>query len=201
MSNETTKNDSRKKKIWTVVGVGALAVAVAGGGALSTLYTSIADNRFAAAVPEDTEEVPTEGALLRISGEPISYRFDSANFNDRVVGEWVLTNEGTMAAPFDGGFELREQVSAELARALDVEYGVVDGSGAVTRWVPAGTVADTASFAEVLGIDSIEGGQSIPVHVRVLLTDPSLIEGAGEVGDELEVRADFTVSYLDPLSR
>ncbi|MEV7973211.1 hypothetical protein [Cellulomonas sp. NPDC089187] len=184
------------RKVWAVLGVAALSMGVVGVGALSTLYTSIDDNHFSAAVPD--KEVPTKGALLRLTGDPIDHVFDSAKHNDLVIGSWTLTNHGTDTTEFDGTFELGTPVSADLAKALTVQYGIVDAQGKVTRWVDAGTVAKTATFGSVTGITSIDGAAAIPVEVRVVLEDPALIEDAGTVGEMLKVNADFVVSYLDP---
>ncbi|WP_147463530.1 hypothetical protein [Cellulomonas triticagri] len=195
----TLKNTSRKKT-WTAVGVGALAVAVAGAGAYSTLTTSIADNRFSAAVPEETDE-PVEGALLVLEGKEIDKTFDSDTLNDWAVGDWTLTNRGASATEFDGTFQLHNDIDQALAEALKVQYAVVDDAGDVVRWRDAGTVAATGSLSEVLGIDSIAGESTIPVVVRVLLEDPQVLVGADETGAPLHVLADFTVSYLDPIER
>lgn len=189
--------ENRKKKIWTVVAVGALTAAVAGGGALTTLYTSVSGNEFRAEVPD--EAVAPEGGLLRITGAPIDHTFDSTVFNSEVTASWVLENQGALTTEFDGQFATLTGVDADLAAALVVQYGVVDGGGDL-RWADGGTVAAPRSFATATGIDSIDGGDSIPVEVRVVLEDPTLIASADpvEIGETLRVVADFTVSYLDP---
>lgn len=190
--------ETRKKKIWTVVAVGALTAAVAGGGALSTLYTSVSGNEFRAEVPDAA--VAPEGGLLQISGAAIDHTFDATTFNEAVRASWVLENRGALATEFDGQFATLAGIDADLAAALVVQYGEVDAGGTVVRWVDGGTVAAPRSFATATGIDSIDGGDSIPVEVRVVLEDPTLIASADpdEIGETLRVVADFTVSYLDP---
>lgn len=197
----TTEQKKSRKKIWTVVGVGVLAAAIAGGGALTTLYTSIAGNQFRAAVPD--EGVDPDGALLRISGLPINHTFDSSTHNHQVRADWVLTNVGQDTTEFDGRFETLASIDEDLAEALVVQYGVVDAAGQVTSWRAGGTVAEPRTFAEATGISSIDGGEEIPVVVRVLLEDPTSIASGdpAEIGEMLHVVADFTVSYLDPLPR
>lgn len=190
--------DTRKKKIWTVVAVGALTAAVAGGGALTTLYSSISGNEFRAEVPDSAVE--PEGGLLQITGAAIDHTFDATTFNEEVRASWVLRNRGTLATEFDGQFVTVAGIDADLAAALVVQYGQVDAGGAIIQWVDGGTVAAPRSFATATGIDSIDGGDSIPVEVRVLLEDPTLIasDDPAEIGETLRVVADFTVSYLDP---
>ena len=196
MSTQQRRGPARAR-VWTVVGVGALAAAMAGTGALSTLYTSITGNELRAAVPGTDG---ADGALLVISGDPIDKTFDTGQYVDQVQAVWTLENRGPVAATFDGRFEVGAGVSAELAAALDVEYGVTDASGTVTRWLPAGTVAAPATFADVLGIEQIAGHSTLPVPVRLVLADPAALLDAGDEGDELRVVADFVVSYLDPLA-
>lgn len=193
----TTKS---RKKIWAACGAGALAFALVGGGALTTLSTAIQGNEFRAAVP--TEEQPA-GALLRLDGDPLSYTFDSSTYNDQVQTVWTLSNVGQTDAPFDGQLEVVGEVSEALAQALHLEYGVVDDDGTVRAWRSAGTLAESRSFAETLSLGeaTIAGGTEVPVAVRVLLPDPTGLQDEGEVGELLEVVADFTVSYLDPLDR
>lgn len=203
MSTRTSRpaDDNRKKTIWTVLGVGLLAAAVAGGGALSTLSTSIAGNQFRATVPGDGET--PDGGLLRLTGQAIDHEFDSSVYNDLVRASWVLTNHGPQSTAFDGTFQTLADVDATLASALVVQYGETDAAGQVTRWVHGGTIAAPLTFAEALGIDAIDGTSQIPVEVRVLLEDPSLIASdvAEEIGATLRVAADFTVRYLDPLAQ
>lgn len=207
--NHTTENGEKKsrKKLWAVVGVGALAVGLAGGGALTTLYTSITGNDFRTAVPEeydeDRPETETEGALLTIAGDPMVHEFDSSTHNDLVQASWTLTNEGKAAAPFDGTFVPVGAISPELAAALTVEYGVHGADGAIQGWVPAGTLADQVSYAEALnlGDSTIAGGEERPIAVRVVLPDPRVLADDENIGAELRVVANFTVSYIDPLDR
>ncbi|WP_217616836.1 hypothetical protein [Cellulomonas sp. GbtcB1] len=196
----TIENKKSRKKVWTAVGVAALAVAVAGGGALTTLYTSIAGNQFRTTVPDAA--VDPEGALLQLEGQAIDHVFDSSTYNHQVRADWVLKNRGPDTTQFDGAFETLANVDQNLAQALVVQYGVVDPvSGDVTAWRAGGTVAAPTSFAAATGIDSIAGDAEIPVVVRVLLEDPTLIasDDDEEIGEVLRVVADFTVSYLDPL--
>lgn len=199
MNAAIEKSESRKKKVWIVLGVGALAAAIAGGGALTTLYTSINNNEFRTTVADSEQE--TEGALLVLHGERIDYDFDSSTHNDQVQGLWYLENRGAQTTSFDGTFELLADIDQNLAATLVLQYGLVNADGETIRWRDAGTLADPASFATVTGIGSIDGGDLIPVHVRVLLEDPSGIAWADPdmIGTELSVVADFTVSYLDPL--
>lgn len=202
MKHNVEATKSRKKKLWTVVGVGALAAAVAGGGALSTLYTSIAGNEFRAPVIGADQEV--DGSLLVLSGDPIDYTFDSTTYNDQVQASWVLENQGELTTQFEGQFETLANVDEDLAAALTVQYGVVDAaSGEVTSWRDGGSLASPRTFSQATGIDAIDGGETIPVAVRVILEDPSLIatEDAEQLETVLQVVADFTVSYMDPLER
>lgn len=190
-----------RKKLWAAVGVGVLAVAVAGGGALTTLNTTISGNDFRALVPQSSDQ--PEGALLQISGAPIDHVFDSDTFNHQVRADWTLVNRGLQAASFDGRFTTLANIDAELADALVVQYGVVNADGEVTGWRDGGTVAQPRGYATATGIDSIPGESELPIVVRVLLEDPTLIatENEDEVGQMLRVVADFVVSYMDPLSR
>lgn len=199
MNAAIEKSESRKKKIWIVLGVGALAAAIAGGGALSTLSTSIANNEFRSTVADSEQE--TQGALLVLHGERIDHDFDSSTYNHQVQGLWELENQGPAATTFDGSFETLADIDQNLAEALEVQYGLVDADGETVRWVEAGTLAAPESFATVTGIGSIEGNTTIPVRVQVVLADPSLIASADpdEIATALSVVADFTVSYLDPL--
>ena len=205
MNPTTTRSqdrDRRKKKLWVVLGVGLLATAVAGGGALSTLTTSISGNEFRAAVP-DADGVEPEGALVRITGQAIDHEFDSSTFNHQVRASWVLENQGTSATTFDGHFRTAAGSDEALAAALTVQYGEVDANGDVVRWVDGGTVANPTPFAQATGIGAIDGGTRIPIEVRVVLEDPSAIAADDEalIGEMLRVAADFTVSYLDPVDR
>lgn len=200
-TTSTSDRDRRKKKLWVVLGVGLLAAAVAGGGALSTLFTTISGNEFRAAVP-NTEDVP-EGALVRITGAAIDHEFDSSTFNHLVRASWVLENHGPTATTFDGHFRTVSGSDETLAAALLVQYGEVDPDGEVVGWIDGGTVADPTPFAEATGIDTINGQTQIPIEVRVVLEDPGVIASNDDdlIGQMIRVAADFTVSYLDPINR
>ncbi|WP_158373335.1 hypothetical protein [Cellulosimicrobium cellulans] len=191
------RQGSARRRAWVAGGAAVLVAAMAGTGALSTLYTSITGNEFRAAVPSDTDR--PDGARLVVTGDPIDKTFDTTVLNDRVQATWTLANEGPRAATFDAAFEVRNDVSAELAAAISVDYGVTDAGGAVTAWRSAGTLAAPATFADVLGIDEVAGDASVTVPVRLTLVDPADLVDAGDEGDELRVTADFVVSYLDPL--
>lgn len=186
-----------RRRIAAVAGVAALAVTAVGGGALTTLFTSITGNTLRAEVPPDG--TTPEGSLLRVTGDPIDHTFDTSGHVDQVRGDWTLTNHGADATTWDGAFDLRSGVPATLAAALTVEYGVVDDQGRVTDWREAGTLAEHRSIGDVLhGAQAvpIAGGASVPIAVRLVLPEPRDLEGAA--GDELTLVADFTVSYLDP---
>jgi hypothetical protein len=189
-----TPDKKNRKKLWTVVGVGALAAAVAGGGALSTLTTAIDGNRFAGAVPG---EGPLDGAQLVISGQAIDHTFDTTSFHsgEYAQGTWTLVNNGGDAAAWDGTLAATGEVPASLAGALEVEFG--DGSGG---WHAAGTLAEQVSYATALGIagNELAGESQVVIPVRLSLPDPSLLSGTE--GELLEVLADFTVTYLNPLA-
>lgn len=200
MRAESRKTTSRRRKIWTVLGVAALATALAGSGALTTLSTSIAGNEFRSTVPDP--ESGTEGALLELHGDPIDADFDSGTFNHQVDATWDLINHGPSATTFDGRFVPLADIDEQFAEALLVQYGTTgEGGEDDTTWHDAGTVAAPLSYAEVTGVSSIEGFENRAVHVRVILQDPSLIASADpdQIGVPLTVRADFVVSYLDPL--
>jgi hypothetical protein len=191
------RHGSARKKVAAAVGVGALVAAMAGTGALNTLYTSITGNQFRAAVPAETDTA--EGALLEITGTPIDKTFNTGQYNDQAQATWTLTNHGPDATEFDGTFEVTNPVSDELAAALSVEYGVTNAAGDITRWRPAGTLDAPRTFADVLGISEIEGESELAIPVRLVLADPSDLVDAGDEGDVLRVTADFVVSDLDPL--
>lgn len=197
MSTSTpTRPTSRSKKIWTIVGVGALAAAVAGGGALSTLVTSIDGNRFTAPVPGSTTQ--PGGALLTIDGTPINHPFETGAYNQLVQASWELENHGPDTATFDASFRTLADIDPALADALTVSYGLHDADGTLVGWADGGTVARPTPFATATGIDSIAGHTTIPVLVEVKLEDPSVLADDSAVGGTLTVVADFVVSYLDP---
>lgn len=201
MSAQTENNNSRKKKIWTVVGVGALAAALAGGGALTTLFTSVDGNDFRSTVADSEEE--TQGSLLRLTGDPMDKEFDSSTHNDQVQAEWTLENLGPATTEFAASFEMLADIDQDLAEALVVKYGLVDADGVTVRWVDGGTVAQPLDFGTVTGLTAIDGYTQIPVHVQVILEDPSLISSDDPelIDTPLRVLADFVVSYLDPLGQ
>lgn len=197
MTNQIENEKKSRKKFWAVVGVGALVAATIGGGALTTLYTTIADNEFNATVTDGE----VHGARLVLNGDAMEHTFDTTTFHDPVLAEWTLTNHGDTATTWDGNFDLLNGISETLAQHLRVEYGI-HRDGRLTSWRDAGTMADSRTFGDVVFGSSelsIAGGESIPVAVRVSLPDPALLDGT--VGDELQVLADFTVSYLDPIER
>ena len=195
--NTQSRRRSRLAQAGAAVGAGALVAAMAGTGALSTLYTSITGNEFRAVVPGP--ERP-DGASLVISGDPIDKTFDSTVYNDQVQATWTLENRGPHAAEFDGTFRLGDDVSPDLAAALTVQYGVTGSSGEVTEWRAAGRLDAPASLGEVLGVDEIAADTSVRIPVRLILSDPEELRPAGDVDDTLRVTADFVVSYLDPLA-
>ncbi|RMI14025.1 hypothetical protein [Cellulomonas triticagri] len=200
MTTTTTPQtqDSRKKKIWTVVGVGALAAAIAGAGAVSILNTTIGDNRFKAEVPTEGEGV-TRGVHLAIAGQEFDETFDAITANRQYQREWVLTNSGPDTGTFDGEFTNFSQLDAALGDALTIEYQVT-GDGIDTGFVPAGTLASGASFADATGISTIDGNETLTITVRVTLVDPTVL-GTTPEGDDpvtLNVAGDFVVSYTNP---
>ncbi len=207
MTAHVDRSRSRKKKIGVAVGAAALAAALAGTGALNTLYETLADNVFRTTVPDRYDPTdPTDpgtqpdGALLVLHGTAMDKDFDSSVYNDNVVAHWQLENQGPDATTFDGQFKPRGQVTPELAAALVVEYGVYDAAGTLVDWADGGTVAAPRSMADAIGVDTIQGDETIPVSVRVRIGHPSALATAGDLGDQLQLVADYVVSYLDPLA-
>jgi hypothetical protein len=207
MTAHVDRSRSRKKKIGVAVGAAALAAALVGTGALSTLYETLADNVFRTTVPSHYDPTdPTDpgdqpdGALLVLHGAAMEKDFDSSVYNDNVVAHWELENRGPEATTFDGQFKPRGQVTPELAAALRVDYGVYDAGGTLVDWADGGTVASPRSLADAIGVDTIQGDETIPVSVRVRIADPSTLATAGDLDDPLRLVADYVVSYLDPLA-
>lgn len=200
MTTTTTPQtqDSRKKKIWTVVGVGALAAAIAGAGAVSVLNTTIGNNSFSASVPGEGDEI-TRGVHLAIDGDAFDATFDATTVNRQFSKQWTLTNNGPDAGTFGAEFKNFSQLDQVLAGALSVEYQVT-GDGIATGYVDAGTLASGASFAEATGISTIAGNSSLTIDVRVTLLDPSVLGTTpeGEEPETLNVAGDFVVSYTNP---
>jgi hypothetical protein len=208
MTAHTDRSRSRKKKIWTTIGVAALAAAVAGVGALSPFYTYVRDNVFTTTVPEEYDpsdpDTRPDGGYLVLTGDAIDHPFDSSRYLDSVDAFWTLENRGAVPIEFDGDFRLHTDIDPELAAVLEVYYGIgteADGAAGTIDWQPAGTIAaPDRTFAEALGIDEIAGDETIPVAVSVVLVDPTGLADVGDLGDDLRVKADFRVSYLDPLA-
>lgn len=192
---EKTQPKKNRTKVLAVIAAGALGVGAIGVGANWDHVTSIVDNRFSATAPDDREEIG--GALLSVAGAPIDHVFDTTKYNQYVDATWTVTNRGSDAARYAANFESTGEISANLAQNLQVRYGVTDDAGQVTRWVNAGTLADPVEFTSALGLPSSIGGDaSIQVPVRIVLEDPTALEG--EAGDEHRVTADFVVSYMNP---
>ncbi|OAZ42344.1 hypothetical protein A9Z40_01745 [Microbacterium arborescens] len=193
---EKTQSNKNRKKLLAVIAAGALGVGMVGVGANWDHVTSIVDNRFSATAPgSDIDDIG--GALLTVAGAPIDHVFDTTKYNQFVDATWTVTNKGGDAAQYAASFETRGDISPNLAQNLQVRYGVTDASGQVTSWVAAGTLAEPVEFTAALGLASaIEGNASIQVPVRILLEDPTVLEG--DAGDEHRVTADFVVSYMNP---
>lgn len=185
-----------KKKIGAVAVAGLLVAGIAGSGAVTTLYTSIANNHFQATIPDKDTEVT--GALLTLSGDPLVHTFNTSVYGDRVQGTWTLTNSGNTAAPYNGTLAPVGTMSDSLAKALTVQYGVENTEGVIS-WHDAGTLAAPLTYAQATNTEhSINGGAKQEIPVRVVLQDPTALEG--EPGADLSVNATFTVSYVDPNS-
>jgi hypothetical protein len=190
----------RRRRLWALGLIGVLGAGAVGVGALTTLETVLGDNRLEAELPEEGETAPG-GARLEIDGQPLVHTFQNVWNQDPVEATWVLTNRGTDATSWNGTLEPRGTVPDSLARALEVEYGVV--SGGTTTWYEAGTFAEPRSFADAVGAvgsNVIAGEGTIQIAVRVSLPDPTLLDaGEADTGaTTLAVDADFVVSYLNP---
>jgi hypothetical protein len=191
---------SRRRRLWALGLVGVLGAGVVGVGALTTLETVLGGNRLEAELPEEGETAPG-GARLEIDGQPLVHTFQNVWNQDPVEATWTLTNRGSDATSWDGRIEPRGTVPTSLARALEVEYGVV--SGGTTTWYEAGTFADPVSFAHAVGTvddNTIAGEGEVVIVVRVSLPDPTMLDAAdADPGaTSLAVDADFVVTYLDP---
>lgn len=190
---ENTSN--RNKKLLAVGVAAALGAGTIGVGANWDHITSVVGNQFTATV-KDVDPGEVGGALLTIAGAPIVHDFDTTKFNDVVEARWTVTNRGTDPAQYAANFEPTESISQNLAENLDVFYGVTDEAGEVTSWRPAGTMADPVEYTAVMDEGTeIAGNSSMVVPVRIVLEDPTLLEGDEETVHS--VVADFTVSYMN----
>jgi hypothetical protein len=191
---------STNKKRAGVLGAAALLVAgVAGVGAVTTLTTALTGNHFSADVRAEDDD-PVTGARVEVTGDPIVHTFDTTKYNDVAPGTWTITNHGTDGAPFDGTFAPTGEISASLAENLTVQYGDDIVAGQPTTWRDAGTLANPVSYADALSLKdaTLAGGESRVVPVRVILSDPTALEG--DAGETLTVGATFTVTYVDTAS-
>lgn len=191
---ENTRN--RNKKFLAVGVAVALGAGTVGVGANWDHITSVVGNQFSATVT-DVDPGEVGGALLTIAGEPINHDFDTTQFNDVAAARWTLTNRGTTPAQYAATFESTGTISQNLAENLDVFYGVTNAAGDVTSWTPAGTMAAPVEYTTAMGTGSeIAGSSSISIPVRIVLEDPTLLEGDEDTVHS--VVADFTVSYMNP---
>lgn len=193
---EKTHTPNRNKKLLAVGVAVALGATTAGVGANWDHITSVVGNQFTATVT-DLDPGEVGNALLVITGDPINHDFDTTKFNDVVEARWTLTNRGTATAQYAATFEPTESISQNLAENLDLFYGVTDAAGDVTSWTPAGTMAAPVEYTTAMGTGSeFAGSTSIDIPVRIVLEDPTLLEG--EADTLHTVVADFTVSYMNP---
>lgn len=180
---------SKNQKTVGALGIGVVLVAgLVGTGAVTTLTSVLSGNEFDATISRTT---PPTGALVEVSGAPLTHTFDVTKFNDSVEGTWTIENKGTVDAPYDGTLAPHGEVSASLAQNLTVEYS--DG----TTWYKAGTLDAPLSYAAATGrpSPSLAVGATQSVPVRITLDDPTLLQG--EDGANLRVSANFTVTYTD----
>lgn len=191
---ENTRN--RNKKLLAAGVAVALGAGTVGVGANWDHITSVVGNQFSATV-SDVDPGEVGGALLTIAGDPINHDFDTTQFNDVAEARWTLANRGTAPAQYAATFESTGTISQNLAENLDVFYGVTNAAGDVTSWTPAGTMAAPVEYTTAMGTGSeIAGSSSIDIPVRIVLEDPTLLEG--EADTVHSVVADFTVSYMNP---
>ncbi|MFC4245365.1 hypothetical protein ACFOYW_18510 [Gryllotalpicola reticulitermitis] len=197
-STETTRPRRRRKALLFGI-AGLVAAGVAAGGALTSLNTVLGDNHFKAAVPTDAAGV--HGSLLEVTGAPFDKEFDTTTYNDLVQGTWNVVNHGDADTVFDGTLAPNSTVDDSLAKNLKVYYGDEGTADTNTQWHAAGTLANPVSYDAALGLGpehKIGGNKTISIPVRVLLQDPTKLDGDPET--TLHVDADFTVSYLLPES-
>lgn len=188
------KNTLNLKKTMIAAAAAAVGVGTIGIGANWDHVTSVVGNQFSATVT-DTPPDEIGGALLVATGEAMDHTFDTTQFNQTAGATWTVTNRGTGAAQFSATFAATGEISQTLAENLDVQYAVTNADGEVVRWVPAGTIAAPLEYTRAVGTASEIGGlESHEIQVRVVLEDPTLLEGEPET--VLNVTADFDISYM-----
>jgi hypothetical protein len=140
-------------------------------------------------------EADEPSARLVVAGEPLVHTFDLATPGDSVEGEWLVAADAAVA--YDGTLLAGETSASVLADALLVEYGEVSSGGAVLGWRDAGTLADSRSYGEALGVDlTTDPAVATRIPVRVSLPDPEPVRAALREGATVLVEATFTVAYL-----
>lgn len=129
---------------------------------------------------------------LALEGHPLVHTFATDVPGDSVEGLWQLTARGDALFTFEGLFSATDAISPQLAEGLAVEFGVLDGAGAVERWAPAGTLAAPLPYTSAVGSTGIIGPSDVPIRVRVTLADTSQLP----TGEPQTVAATFSISYL-----
>lgn len=183
---------SPKKKLLAAGMAVALGAGMVGVGANWDHVTSVIGNQFTAtAADEDATE--RDNALLRVTGDAINKTFDVEVNNDQVIANWTISNVGGFDAQFAANFLPAATIDQALAENLEVFYTV---DGGVER--RAGTIAEPTELTAVSGLsDILPVGESVDVQVRVVLPNPGdLVTEGVEIGDELNVVADWNVDYI-----
>ncbi len=188
-------SNTNKKRAGVLAAAALLVAGAVGTGAVTTLTTALSGNQLSADVRSDDD--PISGARVVVTGDPIVHTFDTTKYNDIAPGTWTITNLGTDAAPFDGTFAPTGDIADSLAENLTVQYGDDIVAGQPTTWHDAGTLAAPVSYADALSLAdaTLAGGESRVVPVRVILSDPTALQGTA--GETLTVGATFTVTYVD----
>lgn len=149
---------------------------------------------FAAGAPASAtqDEGRTDPPGLVLEGSPLIHSFDTARPGDSVEARWTLTAHREADYSFEGAFVTVGDVSAPLAEALAIEYGIGGEDGTATRWLPAGTLADPVPYSTVTGASTMVGPGSTSIPVRVTLGDASDLPS----GQTQRVTANFELSYI-----